>query len=154
MIIQRILPIGLLFIFTIFSCSNNEDDNSTGAENGHPPTEMIDTWIYQSVTVNSVPSSLGVVMDWVPNAVEARLHIVNDIGSCVYEEVDSAGGQLFAETGFVYVEGNTIDINKLEDGQGNPINETVSMTFELVADTLTLQENDAGTILVYTLLRD
>ncbi len=105
------------------------------------------------VTVDGVPSSLSVVMEWVPNAVEARMHIVNDIGSYVYEEVNSMGGQLFAETGFVYMEGNEIDINKLQDGQGNPINETVFMTFTLVADTLTLQENDAGAILFYTLLR-
>ena len=154
MIIQKVLPISLLLFFTIFSCSNNEDDNSTGSENGHPPAEMIDTWIYKSVTVNSIPSSLSVVMDWDPNAVEARLHIVNDIGSYVYEEVNSVGGQLFAETGFVHVEGNAVEINKLEDGQGNPINETVFMTFELVSDTLTLQEIDDGTTLVFTLFRD
>jgi hypothetical protein len=114
---------------------------------------MIATWIYQSVLVDSVPSSLSIVMDWDPNAVQARLHIVNDIGSYVYEEVNIAGGQLFAETGFVYVEGNEIDINKLQDGQGNPLNETIFMTFALVADTLMLQENDEGTILNYTLLR-
>ncbi len=154
MIIQRIIPFCFILLCTIFSCSTNEDDSSTGPDEGHPPTEMISTWIYQTVTVDGVLSSLGVVMQWAPNAVEARLHIVNDIGSYVYEEVNSVGGQLFAETGFVFVEGNEIDINKLQDGQGNPINETVFMTFTLVADTLTLQENDAGAILFYTLLRN
>ena len=154
MIMQKVLPIFLLIFFTIFSCSNDEDDNSTGPDDGHPPTEMIDTWIYQTVMVDNVPSNLSVVMGWVPNAVEARLHIVNDIGSYVYEEVNSVGGQLFAESGFVFVEGNEIDINKLFDGSGNPIDETIFMTFTLVADTLTLQETDQGKILVYTLLRD
>ncbi len=154
MSIQRIIPFCFIFLFIIFSCSTNEDDSSIGPEDGHPPTEMISTWIYQMVTVDGVPSSLSVVMEWVPNAVEARLHIVNDIGSYAYEEVNSMGGQLFAETGFVYVEGNEIDINKLQDGQANPINETVVMTFTLVADTLTVQENKAGAFLVYTLLRD
>jgi len=154
MIIQKVLTFCLLFVFTIISCSNNEDDNSTGPEDGHPPTEMIDTWIYQNVSVDGVPSTLDVVMEWVPNTVEARLHIINDIGSYSYEEVNSMGGQLYGESGFVYVEGNEIDINKLEDNQGNPINETIVMTFTLVEDTLTLQENDAGTILFYTLLRD
>lgn len=151
----RIVPIyALLFVFIIFSCSNNEDDNSTGAQDGHPPPEMIGTWIYQSVSVDSVPASLSMVMDWVPNAVEARLHIVNDIGSFVYEEVNIMGGQLWVETGFVYVDGNEIDVNILYDGDANPVNETIFMTFTLLADTLTLQEIDDGTVRFFTLFRD
>lgn len=153
MIIQKVLIFCFIILLTIFSCSS-EDENSAGPDDGHPPTEMIDTWIYQSVTVDGVPSNLGVVMEWDPNAVEARFHIINDIGSYSYEEVNAVGGQLYGESGFVYVEGNEIDINKLQDGQGNPIDETNYMTYTLVIDTLTLQENDAGSIFIYTLLRD
>ena len=154
MIIQKALLFSLLFGFIFISCNNNEDDSSSGPEDGHPSPELIDTWIYQSVILDTVPSILGDVMGWVPNAVEARFHIVNDIGSYVYEEVNLMGGQLYSETGYVYVEGNEIDINKLQDNQGNPINETINMTFTLVEDTLTLQEVDGGSILLYTLLRD
>jgi len=123
-------------------------------ENGHPAPEMIDTWIYQMVTADSVPVSMPLIMNWVPDAVQARFHIVNDIGSYVYEEVNLAGGQLFAESGFVYIENDKIDINKLQDNQGNPLDETLSFTFELVADTLTFKEIDDGTIIIYTLYRD
>jgi len=154
MIIQRVSVIGFLCFFILFHCSSSEDDNSTGPEQGHPPAEMIDTWIYRMVTVDSVPASLSNVMDWVPDAVEARFHIVNDIGSYVYEEVNLAGGQLFAESGFVYIEDNRIDINKLQDGQGNPLDETIFLTFELVEDTLTLRELDEGTELIFTLHRN
>ncbi len=153
MLIQRLLVTGLLLFFIISGCSSTDDDNATGPEDGHPPAEMIGTWIFQAVTVDSVPASLALVMEWVPDAVQARFHVVNDIGSFVYEEVNLMGGQLYAASGFVYVEGNEIDINLLQDHEGNELDETIFMTFALEADTLTLNETDQGQAITYTLYR-
>jgi len=153
MFVQRAMLVSLLFFFTIFRCSSTDDDNATGPEDGHPPAELIDTWIYQAVMVDSVPASLAIVLNWVPDATQARFHVLNDIGSFVYEEVNFMGGQLYAASGFVYVEGNEMDINLLQDHEGNELDETIFMTFTLEADTLTLNETDQGKAITYTLYR-
>ncbi len=143
-----------LCLLLLISCDSDDDDNPSDQNgDGKPPAEMVDTWVFQSVKVNTVPDNLASVMNWEQDAVQARLHIYEN-SAYVYEQVNIAGGQLFAENGFVFVDGNEIDVNVQFDSDGNPVNETVYLTYILEADTLHLQEIDEGDVIDYRLLRN
>lgn len=143
--------ITLFSLLLIAGCSEDEDDPG-GASGGKPPAAMVGTWIFQSVTVDGGAASLATVMEWQPNSVEARLHIQAN-GAYVVEEVNAMGGQLWFESGFVFVDGGEMDINVQQDSDG-PVDETSMVTFTLNAGTMTITENDGGTIVVFTLAKD
>ena len=137
-------------ILFILNCSGNEEENPADSQGGPPPTELVGTWTFQSVTVNGSTADLDSVLEWTANAVLARFTIETN-GAYVYEEVNSGGGQLKFESGFVYVDGNRIDINILLDDNG-AVNETSTVTYTLNGNMLTLQEVALGTTIVFTLI--
>jgi len=148
--IKSLLSCFLLSALLAFGCgSDDESSGPTDPDKGHPPEEMLGSWTFRSVTVDGAAADLSDVMDWVPSAVEAHIQVLEN-GAYVYEEVDSRGGQLWFESGFVYVEGGEIDVNLQLDGDGRQ-EETSFLSYTLSAGIFTLQENDKGTVTVFTL---
>lgn len=141
----------LLAGLLVLGCSDDDEDDPGGPGEGKPPTTMVDTWVFQSVTLNGAAANLADVLEWQPATVSAEIYIEAN-GTYVFQEVNAAGGQLWFESGFVFVEGGEIDINVLQDQDG-PVNETSFLTYTLAGDTLTLTEVDAGTTVVFTLGR-
>lgn len=145
----------LLAGLLVLGCGSDDDDDNvdpTGNEDGHPPAAMLGTWVFQSVTVDGVAASLADVLEWLPATVRAEINIQTN-GTYVFQEVNASGGQLWWESGFVYVSGNEIDINTLQDGDGL-VNETSYLTYTLVNGILTLIEVDEGITVVFILTMD
>jgi len=146
-------------IFTLFSliaflsCSESTNNSTDSDGDGKPSAEMIGSWIFTSVTVDGNPVNLSIEMEWVAGAVEARLHVYEN-SAYAYEQVDTKGGQLWAESGFVFVDEseNEIDIN-VQQINGSSVTETVYVTYTLIGNTLTLTEIDEGTTIVFTLIK-
>lgn len=153
MLQNKYLPLVFLICgLLVLGCGDDDDDDNgdpTGNNDGHPPAAMVGVWVFQSVTVNGVAGSLAAVLEWNPDTVGAEIQILTN-STYIYQEVDTNGGQLWFESGFVYVDGNEIDINVLQDQDG-PVNETAFLTFTLVGGVLTLTEVDEGTPIVFTL---
>lgn len=145
----------ILFGSILFLAACKEDGESgdpTGTGNGgKPPPEMVGSWVYESVTVDGSAATLAAVMDWTAGAVEARLH-VQASSAYVYEEVNAMGGQLWAESGFIFIDGDELDVNVQFDSDG-PTNEMIRMGFTLATDTLTLRQDEAGSTLEFTLTK-
>lgn len=131
------------------------DDTGTNPDvdpgDGKPSAELVGRWTFQSVTVDGSASTLASVLDWVANAVAANVQI-QAIGSYVYEEVAANGGQLWFESGFVFVDGSSIDINAQLDNDG-PRNETTRYALAQSGETLTLQTVAASATTVFTLTK-
>lgn len=140
-----------LSALVLVGCGSDGEANSTGAELGKPPAAMVDTWQFQSATLNGAPSALATVLDWHAGVERAEFCVEAD-GTYVYQEVDQRGGRLWFESGFVFVEGNEIDINLQMDGDG-PVNETLPFTFTLVGDVLTITETTPSNTTLLTLAR-
>ena len=132
----------------VFGCGSDDDDSGAG---GPPPAAMVGSWTYASVTVNGTAASLSVVLEWEPETVAAQLEVPSD-GDYLYQEVDANGAQLWFEIGFFVVDGNEMDVNIERDTEG-PIDETAFVTFTLTNDTLTLQGDDDGNDVVFTLVK-
>jgi len=149
MVRMRILTTYIVLFGLIAVGCNDDDSDPLDPQGGPPPAEMIGTWTFQSVTVDGAAASLPDVLEWQPSAVAARL-MVQANGAYVYEEVDANGGQLWFESGFVFVDGSEIDINVLLDGDG-AVNETSTLTYMIIGNVLTLEEVHLGAINVFTL---
>lgn len=144
----------LLLAFACSDDSNGGNNNNTNSNNngdGNPPAALVGTWDYQSVTVDGVAADVGTVLDWVPGAVAADLTVQAN-GAYSYQEVNATGGQLWFEIGFVFIDGNEVDINVQSDSDG-PVNEMVVATFMIDGDTLTLTAVEDGVTVVFTLVR-
>jgi len=128
----------LLATMLAFGCGDDDEDDATGPGSGKPPAGMIGSWTFDSVTVDGTLDTLASVLEWKPAAVGARMDIQAN-SAYVYDEVDAGGGQIWFESGFVFVDGSEIDINTLLDGDG-AVNETSFLTFTLGTDVMTLRE--------------
>ncbi len=148
----------VLLLSLVLACGSDDDDDGgnggTGPddEKGHPPAAMVDSWLFQSATLNGTSVSLSDVLEWVPDAVEAHLMVMEN-GAYVYEEVDVRGGQLWFESGWVFVDpkGGLIEVHTQFDGDGS-VNETSELTYTLQSSVLTLREEDEGVVVVFTLV--
>lgn len=143
-----IVLLGLL----VLACGNDDENPTDATGDGKPPAAMVGTWTYQAVSVDGGPAILSDVMEWTTGAVEARLHIQSN-SAFVYEEVNASGGQLWAESGFVFIDGGEIDINVQSNSDG-PANETTRYAFTLNSDTLTLTIVDQGMTYVFILTKN
>lgn len=145
----------LLCSIALMGCPESDSvsnpDGNGNEDEGKPPAEMLGVWKFQSASVNGNPVALSDLMDWVPMAVRAEIQILEN-GAYVYQEVNSQGGQLWFESGFVYVEGGEIDVNVQQDGDGARM-ETVFFTYTLSNGIFTLTENDEGDIVVLVMTR-
>lgn len=126
-------------------------EGDDGDELGHPPPEMVATWTFQSVTENGSTASLADVLEWVVGTTQARIHIQAN-GAYVYEEVNSTGGQLWAESGWIFVdeEGPTIEFHVQADSDGT-VDEEFTVTYTLVGNTMTVTRPEGGSTYVFTL---
>jgi len=132
-------------------CGDDDDEGPEGVGSGKPPAAMVGTWTFQSVTVNGAAAALDTTMEWKPGAVSARFHVQSN-SAYVYDEVDTRGGQLWWESGFVFIDGNEMDINVQQNGDG-PVNEMVRVGFTLTTDQMTTTEVDGGNTIVFTLTK-
>lgn len=146
-IVSGLALLGLLAL----GCGDENSGGTSGTGDGHPPAEMVATWLFQSVTVDGGAADLADVMDWVPGAVSAEIDIQAN-GAYVFSQLDGGGGQLFFESGFVYVDGDEIDINVQQDSDGS-VNETDYATYTLAGDSMTLTQTDGGATVVFTLMK-
>lgn len=147
----RAIGIALLTGGALLLGCASEDDESTGADtSGHPPAAMVGSWIFQSATVNGSPVALDSVMEWQPQTVQAKLHVQTN-SAYVFEEVNIGGGQLWFESGFVFIDGAEIDVNAQLDSDG-PASETTRWSFTLNDTVFTLSRVDSGQTVFYTLV--
>ena len=148
---------GLLLVLVAAIVAGCGDSDPTSHEHpdelGHPPPAMVATWTFQSVTQNGTPASLADALDWDPAATSARLHVLLD-GPYIYEEVNATGGQLSAESGWVFVdeEGPTIEFH-VEFIDSGVVDERFTVTYTLVGSTLSLTREEAGSTFAYTLVK-
>lgn len=141
----------LLSCVLVVGCGKDSTGMDQQDETGHPPAEMVGTWIFQSVTEDGSPASLADVQEWESGAVQATVTLLEN-GSYLYEELDGVGAQLFEEHGWVFVdqEGGTIVIHVQGDSNG-PVTETANVSYTLVGGVFKLTELDGVTVYVYTL---
>lgn len=146
---RNIAMLMFLLAFIAMGCSDEDEGDPEGVGSGKPPAAMVGTWIFQSVTVNGTAAALDTTMEWKPGAVEARFHVQTN-SAYWYEEVDTRGGQLWGESGFVFIDGTEMDINVQQNSDG-PVSETVRAGWTLGGGTLTLTEVVGGDTIVFTL---
>lgn len=128
----------LLFGLLLVGCSGDEDEEPGS---GNPPAALLGTWVFESATVNGAPQALGDVLDWQAGTVAASMSIQSN-GAYSISEVDAGGQQTHFENGFVFVDGNEMDLNILApDGT---IEETLSGTYTLSGSTLTYTTLENG----------
>lgn len=139
----------LLATLLLWSCSNEDKDNPVDEASGHPPALMVATWIFNSVTVDGATAPLDSVMEWLTQTVQAKLHIQAN-SAYVFEEVNGSGGQLWFESGFVFIDGVFIDVNAQLDSDGTA-NETTRWSFTVDDSVFTLARIDSGRVIQYTL---
>ena len=148
------LPITMLLL--AFACSDdsngsNSNNNTDNSGDGSPPATLVGTWDFQSVTVDNAPDDLATVLELVPGAVAADITIQAN-GAYVYQEVNTMGGQLYFEIGFVFINGSEVDINVQNTSDG-PVEEMVVASFLVDGDTLTLTLTEDGMTIVFALVR-
>ncbi len=155
MLLRKYIWLIVLVAAFAFGCGEDGDDptGTNGGNAGKPLPGMVADWTYQTVTVNGSSASLATVLDFVPNAVGAELWIRAD-GAFVYEEVNSQGGQLYYESGFIFIDGSEVDVNVQMDSDGSA-NRMSRLAWTLSGDTntMTLTENDQGDVIIFTLIK-
>ena len=134
-------------------CSDSDPMSDQLDELGHPPSAMVASWTFQSVSENGSEAALAEALDWDPAATAARLHILLD-GPYVYEEVNVTGGQLSAESGWVFVdeEGPTIEfhVQFTEDGV---VDERFTVSYVLEGNMMNLTRVQDGSTFVFPLVK-
>ena len=137
----------------LMGCGASSGMDADGDEDGHPPAEMVGDWNFQSATVNSVSTPLADALDWEPATTHAKLHVQAN-GGYQYEELNSAGAQVWAEGGWIFVdpEGGTIVIHSQYDSDGANTDE-VTVEYTLAGGTLTLTVVEFADTSVYTLTK-
>jgi hypothetical protein len=116
---------------------------------GHPTADLIGTWVYGSVSVDTQVQDLGTFLDFATGAVEARLHIMTN-SAYFYEEVDSRGGQLWAEWGFIFFNDGQLDVNRQFDTNG-PAGLMTVFEYAVQDDVLFLQRYQEDARVVFLL---
>ena len=146
-------PLLLVLLTGLVACEETTAPGEDEEELGHPPAAMVASWTFQSVTENGSAAQLSDALEWLTGTVEARLHIQAN-GPYVYEEVDTNGGQLFAESGWVFVdeEGPTIEFHALQDSEG-PVNEETTVFYTLSGNSMTLEQTVGASTFIYSLTR-
>ena len=145
--------IGLAALCGVFAIACGDDtsdceDRRTGE--GAPPQSLVGVWVFRSVSIDGMPADLANVLDWAPGTAAAELQVLEN-SAFVYQEIDSDGAQLSAESGFVFVnDAGEVTLNVQRDDDG-PIDQTLSFVFTVTDDTLMLRE--VGGTLVFVLTR-
>ena len=143
---------GLAALCGLFAiaCGDGASDDGPGNGAGLPPPSLVGVWVFQSVNLDGMPADLANVLDWVPGTAAAELQILEN-GAFVYQEVDSSGAQLSAESGFVLVnDAGEVDLTVQRDEDG-VVDGMLSFRFTVTDDTLMLHE--VGSTLVFMLMR-
>ena len=147
-------PCYLLVFFSLMlgACTQDRDDDEGGDDGGgHPPAEMLGSWDFDSATVDGTPTPLADALDWHPQAVSADIQIMTN-GAYAYQEVNGSGGQLWSESGFIFVDGDELDMNVQHNTDG-PASEMTRMAWTIDAGVFTLEFVESGETVVLTLLR-
>ncbi len=145
----------LLILSALLSAcgSSSTDAEVEGEEDelGHPPAAMVGRWVFQSATVDGTPTALTDALEWTGATVQARLNVEAN-GTYWYEELNASGAQTWAEGGWVFVdpEGSLIEVNVQWDSDGSATDQ-FEMTYTLSGNVLTLQRQELGSTLVFTL---
>lgn len=150
---RRLAVLGICLLALGFApgCGDEDDvdDGPNGPGSGAPPPDMVGTWRYQSVTVNGAPANLSDVLGWVAGAVAADLSIQTN-SAHVYQEVNAGGGQLWFESGFIFIDGTELDINIQQDTDGSR-SDTIRYAWTLSSGVLTLELLGQATVFTLTM---
>ena len=109
----------ILSMFIIVSCGK---DKVSEPEVIIPP-EAVDTWTYQSATMNGNPVSLDFVLEWQDGTISARFTIDSD-GSFLEEELDNNNNVIWTKSGAIEFNGNNFNITLTSNDEG-PINPAI-----------------------------
>jgi hypothetical protein len=150
---SKSLLIFIAIVSLMLAAGCGKDDNNPTDPGDSVPSELVDTWLYQSVTLNGVPWSLGQLLGWDPGTVAARFTVGSD-ESFVYEELDTDSAVVWTEWGTFTVDGNSATITRTENDDG-PINppETRSGTWAVNGDTLSLNTIEQGVTAAFIAVR-
>jgi hypothetical protein len=129
----------------------DKDDGPTDSNPAVPP-ELVDTWVYQSATINGVPINLSIILQWHVGTETARFTVGED-ESFLEEELDGNGEVNWFRTGTFTVDGNSATITVTADSDGPVDPDTLSGTWELDGDELTLTTDYQGATVVFVALR-
>jgi hypothetical protein len=143
---------GLLSALVLLvACGGSATDEGDDDETGHPPAAMVGLWIFQSATVNGTPTPLADALEWDPATTAARFNI-QAMGGYQYEEVNSAGAQIWSEFGWIFVdqEGGTIEVNVQGDSDGTT-SDQFDLGYTLGGGVLTFELVEGSTTSVFTL---
>ena len=148
---SRLTARWLLFVTALLIGCGGSSPTDEDDETGHPHAAMVGLWIFQSATENGNSIPLADALAWLPATVQARLNVEAN-GGYQYEEVDQAGGQVWIEYGFAFVdqEGGTIELNVQGDSDG-PASDEVLLNYTLGAGVLSLETLEGGSTVVFTL---
>jgi hypothetical protein len=117
------------------------------------PAELVDTWVYQSATINGMPINLSVILQWHIGTESAQFTVGED-GSFVDEELDGNGEVNWFKMGTFTVDGNTATITVTTDSDG-PVEppDTLTGTWVVDGDELTLTTEYMGATVVFVTIR-
>ncbi len=145
---RSILTMLVLLLAGIGWNCGDKDDGPTDPGSS-VPTQLVGTWLYQSVTVNGVPTSLALALQW-QQGTESAQFTVSGAGSFLYEELDADQNVNWFESGTIAVDGNdaTILVTSDSEGQVDPP-DSLSGTWHLEGDILSLSVDYQGATFVF-----
>jgi hypothetical protein len=149
----KLTLVGMVICLLLLSAGCGKDDDNPAGPQNNVPAELVGGWLYDSATLNGVPFSLALLLQWEPGTEAARFMVGSD-GSLVYEELDSDSAVVWTEWGTFTVNGNTatLTITENDDGPVDPP-QVLSGTWAVNGDTLTLSTIYQGATVVLTAVR-
>ena len=147
-----IMPWAVICLLLLSAGCGKDDDNPAGPQ-GNVPVEIVGGWLYESATLNGVPFSLALLLQWEPETEFARFMVGAD-ESFVYEELDTDSTVVWTESGTFTVNGSivTITVTENDDGPVDPPH-ILSGNWAVAGDTLTLTTIYQGATVVITTVR-
>ena len=141
----------LALSLTMVSCSDKDDTPTQPGES--IPQELVDTWLYQSASINDVPVGLALVLQWQPET-ESAIFTVGSDESFIYEELHSDGTNIWTEIGTIEINGDNATITVTEDTDG-PVAppDILDGSWSLDGDILSLSTTLESLIVVMTAVR-
>jgi hypothetical protein len=134
---RSLLILSLAFVLLPLGCKKDEDSPTSPGTTGIPAS-LVGTWTLQSATVNGQPADLAVVFNWVEGTQSASITVAAN-GAYTYKEFDAGATLLFTSAGTITVSGASFTISVTsENGQALPTPETLSGTWALAGNALTL----------------
>lgn len=112
-----IATIVLLMTICLSACG---DKNKVTEPEASVPPQLAGTWLFQSATINGLPTSLPFTLEWKQGSVSARFTVSSN-GSYLYEELAADSSVNWFRSGTFTVDGDSAVISVTSDSDG-PVN--------------------------------